>query len=552
MQRRSLALAIALSSFTWLAVLAGHQAAGPDYPPEDLLRAVRADGIRAHMAFLADDLLEGRGTGSRGYQLAAHYIRTQFALFGLAPGGEGGSYFQDVRFRRWKLVPEESWFSISRSGAEGRLTVNRDVVLFGHPERQECTAEGQVAYVGYGVTAPEYGYDDYAGIDVKGKIVLVLAGGPARLPPAPGAVYSSNEMKARNATARGAVGRITAWVGPSIGNWAFSAMARDHGAKSRLTWRDVNGVRMASTPGCAAVVSAETLAGMLEGTSATVKDLETQAAADKVKPFALPIRVSMRQRSQYDEVTSPNVIGILPGSDPKLRDEYVVISAHADHVGIGNPVEGDAIYNGAADNASGTAAMLEIARAMAAGPTPRRSTLFIAVTGEEEGLLGSDYFATHPTIPPGSVAANVNIDGVALFYDFADVVAIGGEHSSLSGVVSDVARRMGLTVSPDPMPEEAFFVRSDHYSFVRQGIPSLMMGEGFKAVDPAVDGRAVVTRWFETRYHAPSDDMTQPLDFQAAAKMARVNLAVAFVIAQAPERPRWNDGDFFTKFAKGK
>jgi Zn-dependent M28 family amino/carboxypeptidase len=241
---------------------------------------------------------------------------------------------------------------------------------------------------------------------------------------------------------------------------------------------------------------------------------------------------------------------VLPGSDPQLKNEYVVYSAHADHLGMGDPLNGDNIYNGAADNASGTSALLEIARAFASMPTaPRRSLLFLAVTGEEEGLLGSDFYAHNPTLPMSSIVANVNMDEISLLYDFRDIVALGGEHSSLGLVVDDVARHMGLEVSPDPTPEEVAFIRSDQYSFVKQGVPAIYVGEGQKTVDPKINGAKLADAWESTRYHMPTDDMNQPLDFNAAAKCTKINLAIGYEVAQAKDRPHWNKGDFFQNFA---
>jgi len=228
----------------------------------------------------------------------------------------------------------------------------------------------------------------------------------------------------------------------------------------------------------------------------------------------------------------------------------VVFSAHLDHLGIGEVIKGDGIYNGALDNASGTSAMLEIARAFSEMPTPpRRSILFLSVTGEEAGLLGSDYFAHNPTVPISQIAANINMDGVALLYDFRDIVGMGAEHSSLSRELEDVARNMNLEVSPDPMPEEVFFVRSDQYSFVQQGVPAVFLSEGFKTVDPKLSGKSISLEWESTIYHTPQDDMKQPFNFEAGAKFARIDLAIGYEVAQETERPHWNAGDFFlTKF----
>jgi Zn-dependent M28 family amino/carboxypeptidase len=251
--------------------------------------------------------------------------------------------------------------------------------------------------------------------------------------------------------------------------------------------------------------------------------------------------------SVHDRLESPNVAGLLHGSDPRLRDEVVVYTAHLDHLGIGEPVQGDSIYNGALDNASGSAAMLEVARAFTSlAKPPRRSVLFLAVTGEEEGLLGSDYFAEHPTVPMERIVANVNLDGLAILYPFREMVAFGAEHSTLDSTVARVARRMGVTIAPDPFPQEVFFVRSDQYSFVRRGVPSLFPFLGMRS-DSGVDAPARFKEWLATRYHTPQDDLGQPMDLESGARNAQLEFLVGLEIANSDERPAWKKGDFFER-----
>jgi Zn-dependent M28 family amino/carboxypeptidase len=290
----------------------------------------------------------------------------------------------------------------------------------------------------------------------------------------------------------------------------------------------------------------------LEGSGKSWKEVLANALDSKPQSFPLQTTAAIHVVSRHSEVESPNIAGMLPGSDPQLKNEFVVFTAHADHLGISDPINGDNIYNGAADNASGTASLIEIARAFTRLPQPpRRSLLFVAVTAEEEGLLGSDYYAHNPTVPVSQIVADVNLDEVSFLYDFKDIVPLGAEHSSLGIVADDVARHMGLEVSPDPAPEEVFFVRSDQYSFVEQGVPSIYIGEGYKAVDPKLDGQKMQGNWESTRYHLPNDDMAQPLDFNAMAKCTRVNLATGYEIAQQTGKPHWNQGDFFEQFVKG-
>jgi len=529
------------------------QTSSSDFPPNELLQRITAEGLRAHMAFLADDLLEGRGTGTRGYQLAANYVRAQFEEMGLKPAGVGGSYFQNVRFRRIELLRDKSSLVVKpKNGSTRTLTIEKDYVMGGDPLSADTTAEGQVVFVGFGVSAPEFKYDDYEGIDVRGKIVAALYGAPPKMPSAPGAHFSSTEQKLRMAAEHGAIGYISIWAGKTEQRTPFSEYVRFTRGPA-LRWLDEKGVPDGAEPSIrgAVRISSSTAALLFEGAPKSWKD--ALQAAENSQPQALPLTTSVAMHivSRYSEAESPNVAAILPGSDPQLKNEYVSFTAHLDHLGIGDPVKGDNIYNGAADNASGTSALLEMARAFSElHPAPRRSLLFIAVTGEEEGLLGSDYYAQNPTVPITQIVANINMDEVSFLYDFKDIVPLGGEHSSLGAVADDVARHMGLTVSPDPLPEEVYFVRSDQYSFILQGVPALYIEEGLQTVNPNLDGKKMQFDWEVQRYHLPSDDINQPLDFNATVKCTRVDLAVGYEVAQQTERPHWNAGDFFNKFTK--
>ena len=283
---------------------------------------------------------------------------------------------------------------------------------------------------------------------------------------------------------------------------------------------------------------------------------EALDAAEEARPLstALGVEVTMYRRAEHERTTSANVIGILRGSDPELAKEYVVYSTHLDHVGTGTPVNGDSIYNGFYDNAFGVAMTIEIARALASMPVPpRRSIMFVAVTGEERGLLGSDYFAQHPTAPSSALVANVNIDMPLMLFPMDSVVGYGAQHSSLEGVTADEAKKEGFELTPDPYPDEVYFIRSDQYSFVRQGIPAVYFAEGISSSDPTVDGRAVQEEFFKVHYHKPSDDLSQPVDWETALRFSRAGARIGYRIAMDDERPAWNKGDFFgEKFGHGK
>ena len=524
------------------------------FPPAALLNRITPAGIRANMDYLADDLLEGRGTGTRGYSLAALYVRSRFEALGLKPGGVNGDYFQSVPLRRLTVVPQGTTMEITRGTHIDRFALARDFITGGNGLVTYSPSEGPMAFVGFGVTAPEFGYDDFAAVDVRGKIVVELFGAPATFPSAPRAYYSDGYVKAKIAAAHGAIGLIDIWAGPIAQRISFERLVRFY-QEPQLRWLDARGIPNESVPEirATAMVSEKAAAKLFEGARRSVQQALDDAAQNKPQGFSLVGDVAIHLTTRFTPAESPNVAAILPGSDPALKNEYVVFSAHLDHLGIGEAIKGDVIYNGAVDNASGSAAMLEIARAFSEMPTPpRRSILFLSVTAEEAGLLGSDYFAHNPTVPIGQIVANINMDGIALLYDFRDLVGIGSEHSSLSRELADVARHMNLEVSPEPMPEEVYFVRSDQYSFVRQGVPAIFLSEGFKTVDPKLNGKSLSLEWEETIYHTPQDDMKQKLNFEAGAKFTRAEMAIGFEVAQETERPHWNAGDFFlAKFGKG-
>ena len=532
--------------------LASAQSGSSDFPPKELLQQIHPEAIRAHMEFLADDLLEGRGTGTRGFQLAANYVRAQFEEMGLKPAGVDGSYFQNVPFRKIELLRDQCSLTLRRNGQEQKLVMDRDYVMSGDPLRTDTRAEAPVVFAGYGVTAPKFNYDDYAGVDVRGKIVAAIYGAPPSFPSAPGAHYSETTIKLRNAAAHGAIGLLIIWGGKVEERTPFSQLVRFY-RQPALRWLDAKGTPNDAEPSIHgyARISSAVASTMLEGSGKSWKQVVATALESKPQAFPLDVTASIHVVSRHSETESPNIAAILPGSDPALKAEYVAFTAHVDHLGTGDPVNGDNIYNGAGDNASGTAALIEIARAFTRMPEPpRRSLLFIAVTAEEEGLLGSDYYAHYPTVPISEIVADVNMDEVSFLYDFKDIVPLGAEHSSLGAVADDVARHMGLEVSPDPAPEEVFFVRSDQYSFVEQGVPSIYIGEGYKTLDPKLDGKKMQIDWENTRYHLPDDDMSQPFDFNALVKGTRIDFAAGYEIAQQTERPHWNKGDFFEQFVK--
>ncbi|HYR26912.1 MAG TPA: M28 family metallopeptidase, partial [Thermoanaerobaculia bacterium] len=469
----------------------------------------RTEAIRAHMTFLASDLLEGRGTGTRGYRIAAEYVAAQYELAGLEPAANG-SWYQEVPFR--ETVPDgSSTMTFTRDGAPPVTLRNFDgFTSYGDPLTTDKVIEGDVVFAGYGISAPDQKYDDYAGLDVRGKVVAIFGSAPARFPNAVRAHYSSSLNKIETAAAKGAVGLITLTSPEDEARYPWERKARQTRIGS-MHWLRPDGTpnavdpKLSSTAGISLEATRQLFGAQAEAVFESLED-------GKPKPQALRTRVRMELKSTHRKLTSPNVVGVVRGSDPKLRDEYLVYSAHLDHVGITAPVDGDTINNGAFDNASGIAVMLEIARAWAAlEQKPKRSVIFLATTAEEKGLRGADYFANNPTVPVEWIIGNINIDMLVMIARTSDLVPIGLETNEIGDVARDVAKEMNIELTPDPFPEEVVFVRSDQYPFIRRGIPALYVDPGYKAVDPSIDLPKLHKEWLRTRYHAPSDDLKQQI-----------------------------------------
>lgn len=520
----------------------------PAAPEQAAMNAIRPEAIRAHMRFLSDSLLQGRAPGTPGYELAARYVATQLEAAGVRPAGVNGTWYQTVPLRKSVIDDSKSSLVLVSKSGEQTLISLKDYVLYGDLNRTDASVEAPVVFVGFGVTATERAYDDYAGTDVKGKIVVLLDGAPAKFPATVRAYYSDIIVKERNAVAHGAVAFMDLmtpedqnryawdWVVPQV-RMGYMEWLENNG-NPHNTFAELRGGALLNQSG------AEKL---FAGAQETLDQIFDAARASRPQALALPVIARIHALSSHTSADSPNIIGQVMGSDPALRNQYVVYTAHVDHLGICPPVNGDNVCHGALDNASGTASLLEIARVFARLPkAPRRSILFVFVTGEEMGLLGSDYFANVPTVPRSAIAANINIDGApGLFYAMKDLVALGEEHSSLEQEVRSAAKRIGYSLSPDPMPEENFFVRSDQYSFVLQGIPAVDIEDGIQSVDPRIDGLKLQKEWMVTKYHTPLDNMDQDFDYDSAAKAAGVNFLVGYDVAQQDATPTWNKGDFF-------
>lgn len=509
--------------------------------------SIVGDGIRGHMEFLASDLLEGRGTGSRGYLIAAHYVAAEFMALGFEPAGPEASYFQHVPLRKSTVVPEGTTLAWTQASGTTTLTYGEHYLGSAGFWEEESAITAPAVFVGYGITAPEFGYDDYDGIDASGKIVVALAGAPPSLGPNPAAHYSGGIAKAEIAVTHGAVGFLSIWT-PSYAQRLPWPVLQRLVRTGSMRWVDREGAP-AHAPSELRGGATLNMAGaemLFDGAPQPLRTVLEAARDGTPGSFGLPGQVTLRVTSRHEDVSSPNVLAVLNGSDPSLRNEYVVFTAHLDHEGIGEPMDGDSIYNGAYDNASGIAALLEVAKAFArlADP-PRRSVIFVATAAEEKGLLGADYFVEYPTVPRERIVANLNIDGNLMLFPTDDLLALGDRHSTLGEAAKWGAARVGRTVSTDPMPEQTLFIRSDQYPFVRRGIPALFFINGFESTDPSVNGLVTVQRWLGTAYHTPKDDMSQPMHFDSGAVFSRAVFLIGYAVANDPERPRWHPGDFF-------
>ena len=529
-----------------LAALAAAAAAqAQDRAPRAAAPSAAEHRVRAHVEFLAHDLLEGRGTGERGYDIAAAYVASRFQALGLQPGGENGSWYQQVPLRRAHEA-RPATVAIVRGDRREPVAVGRDIVVPPSLFERELKIETNLVFVGFGISDARVGIDDYRNLDVRGKTVVALSGVPKRIPSEVAAHLES--IKPHVAAARGAVGYIS--LTKTVGR---SDLSGSH-VKEQVAWLDAQG-RPGSKPAglkFTATLSERLAEKLFNGAPSSLGSVRKQARRDQSPTgFALSPRLAIETSAIWHEFKSPEVIGLLPGSDPDLRHEHVVLMGHLDHLGINRTAAPgqDAIYNGALDNATGVATMLEAAEQfVASGRPPRRSVLFIANTAEELGLLGADYYARHPTVPIGNIVAGVDLDMPVPLYDFTDIVAFGAEHSTVARNVEQAAASMGIRVSPDPMPEQAIFTRSDHYRFVQQGVPAILLFTGY-----ANGGKAKWDDFFENIYHKPNDDLSLPINWRAAARYGELNYRIARALADADSRPLWYEGDYFgDTFAPGK
>ena len=494
-----------------------------------------------HVKILADDNMEGRLTGTPGYDRAAAYVAEQYQKLGLSPAGANG-YYQPVPLKEQSLDLAASKLALVGPGGETALVLGEQVLPGNRVPQLAGAFDAPLLFLGNGLHLPEAGHDDFAGLDLKGKIVVTLAGGPRQL---------SGALKSHARSAgfwpalekAGAVGVIT----------LANPQQMDIPWERVKLFAETPGMRLADPalndakrPFFTASFSPAQAELLFRNSGHSFADMLAIADRGEALPrFELKQNLKGEIVAKDREFSSPNVVALLPGSDPKRSGEYVVLTAHLDHIGVDKPVNGDSIYNGAMDNASGIASMIETARALKAAK-PKRSILFVAVTGEERGLLGSRYYANRPTVPATGLAANINMDMYLPLWPFTHVTALGAEESSLGPVSAEVAATLGVMQVPDDQPDRNLFVRSDQYSFVRVGVPALALK--FAASTP--EQQDIQSAWLRERYHAPSDDLKQPIEPGYAIDFNQYLVKLIRTVADAPEKPGWNADSFFKRFAE--
>jgi Zn-dependent M28 family amino/carboxypeptidase len=494
---------------------------------------------------LADDKFEGRETGSSGERQAQAYIVQQLKTLGVEPAGSDG-YYQAVKLRATEIQEAACSLALVRNGHSQPLTLGEQA-YFSTRYRLAPQVDAPLVFVGYGLKIPEQGYDDFAGLDLKGKVAVILTGSPAEIPSALSAHYQSRAERWKVLEAAGAIG-VIAIPNPASMEMSWSRMALNRSLPSM----DLVGREFDETAGSQlAVMFNPAYAELLfEGTGHTFAELAALGQDRKALPrFRLGVSISAVIHTSSHDVDSTNVVARIPGRDPKLKSEYVVLSAHIDHLGVGAPINGDRIYNGAMDNGSGSALLLDVARSLKQARRPlKRSVLFVWVTGEEKGLLGSKFFAAHPTVPPKSMVADINTDMFLPIIPLKALTVYGLAESDLGDRVAQVAADQGLRVQPDPAPLHNVFIRSDQYNFVRHGIPSVMIDV---AATDAGDAQ-MLKDWRANRYHAPSDDASQPVNLATAAGYEEVIRALTITVANDSARPAWKQDSFFRRYAAAR
>lgn len=515
--------------------------ASPVLTIDEALENLSIKAFVDHMTVLSGDVMTGRRPGTPGYDAAAAYVIQESRSLGLKPGGLNNTYLQPIAFRRTRVDPTSTAFNV-----DGSPLTPTDFTLSPRTTSNKIDVEASMIFGGFGISAPDLGYDDFEGIDVKDKLVVVISGAPDHFGSLERTVLSSSASRDAELRERGAAGVVVVRLGetrasaPSRTRYvAPPDLTQDTGIPEELE--------------ASVTVSQRIAADWISRSGKTFENVLETIRSGVPLSFDLGIDGRVRGNFVVETFESANVAALLPGSDVDLQDEVLVLTAHLDHLGMGIPIDGDSIYDGTLDNASGSAALLTIASVLTRMEAPRRSVLFLWVTAEESGLLGSEYFARFPSISPQRIVANQNIDGVmGMITAATDVLAFGYEHSNLSEAVDYAVARTGTPVSPDPTPEENLFIRSDQYAFVRNAIPAIWVQGGRTSLDPARDAQGELDTWIAERYHKPTDGLDQPFDLEGVRRELEANLLVTYHIANEMGPIRWDENSFlYRRWAEG-
>ncbi len=501
----------------------------------------------SHIEMLAKDDMKGRNVGTDGFKMAARYVAAEFEKAGLAPGGEGGTYTQKVPFVERRIDESKCSITLSRDGAEEKLILGEHANI-GIRSAPKPKVQAGMVFVGYGLTVPELQYDDLKDVDLKGKIAVMISGQPVGVPGPLASHYSNAQERAKFLIAAGAVGTAT------IGNprnsdipWARSTMAR---LMPTMSIDNKSGDRERLSVGL--TINPAHADKFFAGSGHTIAEIFELANGKQPLPhFEMKGAVTVIAAFTEAKVGGENTVGIRYGTDPVLRDEFIVISAHLDHLGVNDKLKGDQIYNGAMDNASGVASLIEAARHLKESKVAmKRSVAFVALTGEEKGLLGSTWYAQHPVFGKDKkvkMVADLNMDMFLPLFPLKALMILGVDESTLGDLAKEAAEKAGIEVWADPAPERNTFTRSDQYSFIRNGTPALAFKFGYKKGSPE---EKTVQAWLRDRYHSPSDDLSQPVEKDSAAQYNRILTSIIQSVANSPETPQWKDASFFKRFAK--
>lgn len=513
-----------------------------------ILDTVHPDSIKKHIEFLADDRLKGRPPGTPEYKLAMDYVIARFSEMGIEPAGDHNTYLQTVTIRNAKV--DQRQVKLSFGNVVDGLAFGSDYVVFPHFEDTQVELRAPLVFAGFGISAPEFGYDDYKGLDVKGKVVVIVAGAPDHFSHTVRSHMIHRRTLIHTALEKGAVGIIVRAASTTA--LKSSAQSAASTGVNTLLNKEQKMFYPSSKGGGLGLhvymeVSEARFSALLNKSEAEITKTVTALRNGVPGSFALNETITLQYQSKYGQLVTYNLVGRITGSDPVLKKQHVVHSAHLDHVGITKPVKGDSINNGAHDNASGVSCTLEVARLYSRlNEKPKRSMLFVMVTAEEMGLLGSTYFGEYPTVEKQSIVANVNMDMPTIIAPLLSIVPLGAVHSSLMTQVKSAASYLKLDVEVDPEPAENRFTRSDQYSFVRQGIPALHIKYGDKTNTPGEKLTEKVKAWRSEFYHKPQDQLDGGIfDFEAGKKYVQLNFLISYLVAQDKKKPSWNKGDFF-------